>query len=226
MIVAIHQPNFFPWLGYFDKIARADVFVFLDGVGYPKNSWVNRVKVAVQGKAQWITCPVQRTSASGTICEVLIDEARDWRGRILKTLHANYARAPRFGEAMDVIAPLIGNRESRLADFNIAAIKAVSACLGLETRFVRQSTLQAEGVSNALLVSLVRACGGETYLMGGGAAGYHDDEPFRQAGIRVVRQDFLPFEYGAEGSFIPGLSAIDYLMHDRRELRAASVALQ
>ncbi len=65
MICAIHQPNFFPWLGYFDKISRADVFVFLDVVDYPKSgssmsSWVNRVMLKVGSQKTWVRCPVVR----------------------------------------------------------------------------------------------------------------------------------------------------------------------
>ncbi len=213
-IVAIHQPNFFPWLGYFDKIARSDVFVFLDGVSYPKNSWVNRVRLDIQGEARWTTCPVRHASMQGPIANVVIDDGKHWREKLLKTLDANYRRAVHFDQAMVVLEPLIRSAESQLANFNIGAITAISAALGLETRFVRQTELSHSGTANDLLVSLVRAVSGTCYLVGGGADGYHDDATFRAAGLQLALQSFEQKPYGSPERFLPGLSIIDYLMHD------------
>jgi len=218
MIIAIHQPNFFPWMGYFDKIARADVFVFLDGVDFPKNSWVNRVRIAVQGEGRWLTCPVQRAGLATPISEIRVDDTRDWRRRMLKTLQANYARAAHFEPLMAEVSAMIAPPEDRLAEINMAAIRKVSAALGLATRFEQQTRLAVSGRSNDLLASIVQACGGDTYLMGGGAGGYHDEAPFAAAGIRVMQQAFQAAPYGPEGGFLPGLSVLDYLMHDGRPL--------
>lgn len=216
-LVAIHQPNFFPWLGYFDKIRRADVFVFLDAVSYPKNGWTNRVRVNVQGNAKWINCPVRRDA--DRICKAEIDDSKPWRAKLIKTLEANYARAPGFEKAISFLRLLIDAPHLNLAALNIAAIRSIAASLGLETRFLRQSELQYQGASNLMLTSLVRAAGGDAYLLGGGADSYHAQDVFDAAGIAVVRQNFVPVPYGPTERFIPGLSVIDYLMHDGRPLR-------
>jgi hypothetical protein len=223
-LVAIHQPNFFPWLGYFDKIRRADVFVFLDAVDYPRagsggmGSWTNRVRLAVQGEARWITCPLRRLPLGAPIRDAVVDDAQPWRARLLKTLQANYARAPRYRETMALIGPLIESPQTNLAAFNIAAITALAAHLGLSTRFLRQSEMPHHGAATELLASLTRAAGGRAYLAGGGAAGYQDDALFARAGLGLVFQDFVPRPYGAAQPFIPGLSVIDYLMQDGRPL--------
>jgi hypothetical protein len=223
-LVAIHQPNFFPWLGYFDKIRRADVFIFLDAVDYPRagsggmGSWTNRVRIAVQNEARWITCPVRRVPLGRPIREVAIDDRQPWRLKLIKTLRANYGRAARFESAMSLIEPLIMHNEGNLATANIAAIKAIAAHLGLATRFVRQSDLTYEGKATELLIALVRAVGGTGYLSGGGAAGYQQEQLFRQDGVELVFQAFSPKPYGPTDTFIPGLSVIDYLMRDGRRL--------
>ncbi len=91
MICAIHQPNFFPWLGYFDKINRADVFVFLDDVAYPKSgsgmgSWCNRVKLSIQNQSKWVSCPVKRETGQQIIKNVVMAEGKIWREKFLKSL--------------------------------------------------------------------------------------------------------------------------------------------
>lgn len=225
-LVAIHQPNFFPWLGYFDKIQRADTFIFLDEVDYPRSgsggmgSWCNRVRIAIQGEARWVTCPLRRLPLGSPIISANIDDQQPWRKKLLKTLEASYRKAPRYAEAMDFLAPLISTQEANLAAFNIAAIKAIATHLGLAARFLRQSELRHSGQATELLVSLVRQVGGDAYLAGGGAAGYQQDHVFGEHGICLIAQGFSPAPYGNQEGYIPGLSVIDYLMHDGRPLVA------
>jgi hypothetical protein len=227
MLVAIHQPNFFPWLGYFDKIRRADAFVFLDGVSYPRSgsngmgSWVNRVRLNIQGEARWVTCPLKRLALGQPIFNAEIDDRQPWRRNLVRTLTANYRKAPRFDEAMALLAPLIERPEGGLAAFNMAAIQAIAARLGLPARFLRQSELPHEGAATALLASLVKAAGGDAYLAGGGASGYQDDALFAARGLTLVAQNFAPSPYGDASRWLPGLSVIDYLMHDGRRLDEA-----
>jgi hypothetical protein len=227
-LVAIHQPNFFPWLGYFDKIRRADIFIFLDAVDYPRSgsggmgSWTNRVRLNVQKEAKWVTCPVKRAALGVPINRIQIDDQQPWRPKLLRTLEANYRRAPRYSEAMAVLEPLISSTTANLAAFNITAIKTIAGVLGLTARFLCQSDLSAEGTSTELLASLVHAAGGDSYLAGGGAAGYQQDDVFSRRNIGVVYQGFSPQPYGEENQFLPGLSVIDYLMHDGQRLQAPS----
>ena len=217
-VCAIHQPNFFPWLGYFDKIRRADHFVFLDGVAYPKSgnsmsSWVNRVRIAVNGEAVWIRAPVVRESGEQIIRGVRIDDSAPWRDKIVRTLEINYRRAPRFEPCMALMEPLIRHRCEWLADYNVNAVTRLAAALGLQGKFVRQSALDVKGHSTELLVDLVRALGASTYLSGDGAEGYQQDELFARHGIGLERLNFIPRSYAASAAFVPGLSVIDFLMH-------------
>lgn len=226
-LVAIHQPNFFPWLGYFDKIRRADVFVLLDAVDYPRSgsggmgSWCNRVRIAMQGEARWITCPLRRKRLGSPILSAEIDDSQPWRAKLLRTLETNYRKAPSYLQTMVFLEPLISAPETNLAAFNIAAITAIAAYLGLSSRFVRQSSLPYCGSAAELLISLVNAVGGSAYLAGGGAGGYQDDALFGECGVELVNQDFVARPYGDPIRFLPGLSVIDYLMQDGRPLPEA-----
>jgi hypothetical protein len=226
-LVAIHQPNFFPWLGYFDKIRRADSFIFLDAVDYPRSgsdgmgSWTNRVRIAIKGEPHWNTCPLLRMPLGSPILAATIDDAQPWRRKLLKTLQANYGRALHYNETMNILEPLILAPLANLAAFNGAAIEAIAAHLGLKTRFLWQSKLAHCGSATDLLISLVISAGGDAYLAGGGASGYQQDELFAVRGIRLVPQAFVPRTYGDPARFRPGLSVIDYLMHDGRPLAVA-----
>ena len=104
----------------------------------------------------------------------------------------------------------------------MAAIERISAWLGLDVHFCKQSELSHEGAATSLLISLVRACGGDAYLAGGGASGYQDDGLFAESGIDLVFQRFVPTPYGDRRRWLPGVSVIDYLMHDGRPLADAS----
>jgi hypothetical protein len=226
-IVAIHQPNFFPWLGYFDKIRQADSFVFLDAVAYPRSgsggmgSWCNRVRISMQNEARWVTCPVRRMPLGTPIHDIQIDDAQSWRRILLKTLETNYRKAANFNAAMTILTPLILHPEPNLANFNIHAIGRLAVALGAEAKFTRQSKLPHSGHATELLVSLIKAAGGDSYLAGGGASGYQEDALFAANGVTLRYQKFMPSSYGPADKFIPGLSVIDYLMHDGRPLATA-----
>ena len=135
-----------------------------------------------------------------------------WRRKLMRTLMANYSRAPRFRDAMAMLEPLINRDTDDLATYNIEAIKTISRSLGLKASFVRQSDTTAKGTATMLLVSLTQMVGADTYLCGGGAEGYQEDELFERAGLTLRYQHFAPRSYGEVQRFLPGLSVIDYLM--------------
>jgi hypothetical protein len=175
----------------------------------------------VQGEARWVTCPLKRLALGESILAAEIDDGQPWRKKIIRTLEVNYARAGQFERSMEFLMPLLESPETSLAAFNISAIRAIAGRLGVTARFVRQSEISGEGQATERLISLVKAVGGRSYLVGGGATGYQDDDLLRGAGIEVVDQHFVPESYGPPQRYLPGLSVIDYLMHDGRPLTEA-----
>ena len=218
-LVAIHQPNFFPWLGYFDKIARSDVFILLDHVQFQKTggTWCNRVKLLLAGEARWVTAPMlRRFHGVQAICDVEFQPDNPWRDKILKSLVTNYGKAPFFREIVDFLEPLLASPVDNLARYNGANIMAVSRLLGLSAdKFRWSSEMAGDEHSNDMLISLTRAVGGDAYMCGGGASGYQDDATFAAAGVRLIYQNFKHPVYAQIGSeeFSPGLSVIDALMN-------------
>lgn len=222
-VVAIHQPTFFPWLGYFDKIARCDHFVFLDHVQFQKTGgiWSNRVKLLVGGQPQWLTAPVVRSfHGVRAVNEIEFAERELWRKKMLNTLRASYGRAPFFTETMTCLEPLISNADNRLASYNRDAIVELVGHIGVKTPVWHSSSeLGASERSTDLLVAIARGVGGDTYLCGGGATEYQQDARFAAAGLVLQYQHFQHPEYqqGHGGTFVPGLSIIDALMECGRK---------
>jgi hypothetical protein len=140
----------------------------------------------------------------------LRDDDGRWRETALKTLQSAYGRAPCFDAVFGELEPLLRAPGDELSPYNERAIRRLCELLGLDTTLVRASELNAEGAGTDLLVALVRAAGGDAYLAGGGAEGYQEDEKFHAAGIELIRQDFVPPNYGEQ---VPGLSVVDALMH-------------
>lgn len=218
-IVAIHQPNFLPWLGFFDKIVRSDVFVLLDNVQFPKKggTWTNRVQILMNGHPNWLTVPVDRTfHGTKLINEMLINNKINWREKMIKSIQQNYIKAPYFKEIMPLVESLINYSTDNLAEYNINAIHTLTEQIGLSTdHFILASTLDAEGSSNDLLISITKKAGGDTYMCGGGAGGYQDEQIFKQSGVVLQHQEFEHPKYSQEGTaeFVPGLSVIDAVMN-------------
>lgn len=218
-IVAIHQPNFVPWLGYFDKIIRADLFVLLDNVQFPKTggTWINRVKLLVNGSEAWTTVPIIRNfQGVRSISEIKINNETDWRGKFLKTIQTNYGKAPYFREILPLLNDLMDNPTDSLSEFNIAAIRTIVSILKIDSeKLVLGSEVLAEGSATELLISITKKLEGTCYMCGGGAGGYQEDEKFASAGIDLVYQGFTHPAYPQLRSqqFVPGLSIIDTLMN-------------
>jgi hypothetical protein len=218
-IVAIHQPNFFPWLGYFDKILRAHVFILLDDVQFSKTggTWVNRVRILVNGKAAWVTIPIVRSyHGVRKINEMEINDTTAWREKLLRTVQMNYARAPFFGQVFPLLKEWLGFSSKWLCEFNLNAIYGLINILELaDTEVVLQSSLHVDAKATDLLVELIKTVDGSTYLCGGGAEGYQEDEKFAQVGLSLEYQNFNHPPYVQKGvaEFVPGLSVLDALMH-------------
>jgi hypothetical protein len=217
-IVAVHQPNFFPWLGYFDKIARSDIFVFFDNVQFPKKggSWSNRVKLLIAGDAKWVTASTERNYTGLRNINEMYFQDDNWRIKMLKSMDANYKKHSFYKETMDVIEPLILNSENNIVEYNIHAVKKFVQLLDLNsTELRRSSEFFLNHSSNQLLCSLVKKVGGNAYLCGDGSQGYLDECVFNESSIRLEYQRFKHPQYlqNKTQKFVSGLSIIDAVMN-------------
>lgn len=223
MVVGIHQPNFVPWLGYFFKLARVDLFVFFDNVQYSRKSFTSRNRIKTQSGPQWLTVPVRTKGRFfQAILDVEINWDNDWRRKHLNTLRINYGRAPFFDEVFAILESqyLSIGGTTRLCEFNISLIQALCAYLGLKPAFVRARDLKATGNGNELVLNICKELRASTYVTSSKAVNCEDALKFREIGIQLEYSTFKSRPYGQLwGDFVENLSVVDALMNCGRGTR-------
>lgn len=219
MKIAIHQPQYLPWLGYFDKMDRADVFVLLDDVQYKKNEWQNRNKIRNARSSQWLTVPVLYKFGQ-KINEVRISDKEPWRKKHCKSIEANYSRAQYFGRYASFFRESYDKKWELLGDVNMHFIEFIKETLGIETVLVKSSSLGVKGSSTKRLVNICKELKADTYISGAGGKGYLDAELFKNSGIALEFQEYVhpAYEQVFDG-FQPYMAAIDLLFcHGKKSL--------
>lgn len=213
--IAIHQPNYLPWLGYFAKIAEADAFVFLDDVQFSKNSYTNRVKILARGDGRWLTVPV--SIHIGQPINVVRPAAADWVTRHLDTLSGFYRRARAFREVWPRLESIFGGLPATdIAAINRYLVEALAGELNLECRFVASSDIDVGArTGDDRLVALIAAIDPNgIYLSGRGGKEYQSERKFVDAGLgfRYTDVEHPVYDQG-DGPFVAGLSVVDTILH-------------
>ena len=219
MKIAISQPTYLPWLGYFDLIDQVDVFVLLDSVQFEKQSWQQRNRIKTPTGLQLLTVPVVFRGRLGQrIMEVIIRDP-DFPRKHLRAIELNYRRTLFFDRYFPELARILEQHPSggHLADLNLEIIRWVCAALGIRTTLVRSSELRQEGRRSELLVNLCRHLNANTYVSPPGSATYllGDLQLFTDAGISVEFQRFEHPPYRQMfRPFIPYASVLDLLFNE------------
>lgn len=214
MIVAIHQPQYLPWLPYCAKAGRCDLFVYLDTVQYQKNGLQNRNQIKSAQGAQWLTVPVN-ASLEHTIRQTRIADQR-WSRKHIQSIRQNYARAPFLDLFEKGLRPILEQPHENLADLNIAVTEWMFGCLGIGCKRVRGCDLNVSGTKDDLVISICEAVGATVYLSGQGAAAYQDENKFRAHNLELRYHHFQGQSYPqchAAAGFVPDLSALDVILN-------------
>ena len=214
MIVAVHQPQYLPWLGYFDKIRRADVFCYLDSVQYKKNDWQNRNRIKTSQGWQWLTVPV-RFQFPEKICEVKINPMVNWRKKHLQSLVTNYRRAPYFGKYIEVFEQIYSEDWELVSELNIHFIERLKDALGLSQKpAIKSSQLELREEPTDQLIDICKEVKADAYLSGQDGIKYMDLECFKENGIEVIIQDFKhPVYPQMFKDFESNMSVVDLLFN-------------
>ena len=209
--VVVSQPMFLPWIGLFEQIKQADIFVHYDDVQRPQGrSFVSRVQIRRNNAIEWLTAPVNKANSGRLISETRLTDTTDWAGKHQKTLRHAYGRSPNAPEMLDLMQRLYLAPSPMLADFNIQAIEQISGALDLQTEFLRSSEMGIGGHSTARLVDICKSLGATRYVTGHGARNYMDHDAFEAVGIEVFYMSYQskPWAQGNE-NFTPYVSILD-----------------
>jgi hypothetical protein len=223
MIVSAHQPLFLPWLGFFDKVRRADVFVLVDHVQFEKQDFQNRNRIQTRAGVRWLVVPVRHQSRDERICDKEIDDKPDgrttWGERLASTLRHAYARTPFAKRYLPFLEDALTRPWRLLVDLDIHLIRYFLHELEIETPVVRSTTLEGVGGSRTeMILSVCQAVGADVYLSGnGGSREYLDVELLERNHIEVEWQAFRHPVYvqagGGRDTFVPHLSVVDLLFN-------------
>jgi hypothetical protein len=208
----VMQPTFLPWAGYFNLMAQADDFVFLDDVQLEKQSWQTRNRWLVGGQVHWITVPVRHTHLAQTIAATEVIDTGRWRDKLARGFAQHYGRHRHFADARDIVETLRNHPAQQLGALHEAVIRQIAERLGLAPRLHRASDLPNSGPRSQRLLGLCRALGAASYLSPRGSADYLAEDGFAEQSPAALRfQDYQPPSYPQSGaaSFVPHLSIID-----------------
>ncbi len=214
MIIAIHQPQYLPWLGYFDKMDRADAFCYLDNIQFKKNEWQNRNRLKTAQDWQWLTVPVQYHFPQ-KIIEVTINKAVNWKHKHLQSLVTNYKKAPYFNDYYPIFELALKQDFDSIADVNIHMITQIMKIFGISSKpVVRASELSLSDDPTGRLIDICKHFDGDTYLAGQDGVNYMDMEQFVKSGIKVITQKFEhPIYPQCFGDFQSHMSIVDLIFN-------------
>ncbi len=223
-VLAIHQPNYIPWLGYFHKMAHSHIFVYLDSVQYPRGqSYSSRNRIKTANGTPFLTIPVKiprGKSGKTTYLEIEID-GNKWKRKHLRTVELNYKKAPYFQEVFALYQEQL-EKHQQFCELNIGLIEAIACYLELSTQRTRLSNeLDEFGQKSHLIVDLCQILKATTYLSGtGGGKEYNDEQILNAADIELAYSSFEhPIYPQSWGDFVSNLSILDTLFNCGKDTR-------
>jgi len=214
LIASGHQPNYLPWLGFFDKMLQCDVFIIEDHVQFVRQDFQNRNRIRTHDDVMWLTIPIKHVGKDQFIDEVRIANQSEpnWAKQHWNALKYNYGRAPYWKEYSGFFEQAYGQKWTMLMDLNMHLIRGLIKFLRIDKSLVMGSSLDASGKGSELVLAQCKALGANVHLSGIGGHEYLNLQRFEEEGVKVVFQDFqCPVYPQVHGDFVPNLSVVDYL---------------
>jgi hypothetical protein len=229
--VAVLQPGYLPWLGFFDQMLRADVFIIYDDVQFDKHSWRNRNRIKSSQGPHWLTVPVRVSGLDKPANnQIRIDPNLPWSRKHIGTIRQFYSRAHYIAAYLPSLEKLLSQNWDRLVDLNQALLELLCSWLDIRYQPILSSSLHLEGERSERLLRICQHFGATHYLSGNAAQSYLDSAIFEKAAIEIVWQNYRhPVYPQLHGEFVSHLSVLDLLMNCGEEskviLRQSSESL-
>lgn len=218
MIAAIHQPNYLPWLGYFNKMARSDIFVIFDDVQLARGkSFATRNRVKTANDVPWLTVPVKEKDELRLIKDALIVRDGKWQKKHWRTIQLSYKKAHYFDRYEAEFSRIYDTPWEKLSELNVALIKLIRDLLGIKTTLVLSSEMNIEARGTEKIIAIIRNLAADKYITGEGEGSkrYISEETFKENNIELIYQRFQhPVYHQLWGEFVSNLSVIDLLFNE------------
>ncbi len=214
-VICIHQPDFLPYLGFFDRLIQSDTFVILDNVQFLRRGWHHRDKLKTPQGIQWLTVPIQKKGHySQSIKDTQIDNTLDWKRKHLMMIEHNYRKSPYFEAFFEELQQIYHKPFTYLIDLNLELLEWLFQIFRISSHTILASSTEITSSSSSRLIELVQYCHGTTYFSGPGAKAYLDEELFTRHNLTVHWQEFThPVYPQLHGPFIANLSVLDCLLN-------------
>lgn len=216
MKIAIMQPYFFPYFGYWQLISAVDRFVIYDDVNYIKGGWINRNRILINGKPNYINAPLQHASPYRKINEIDLQQSIFWRKKLKKKISLTYKNSPFYKKIFPIIDRIIQYETTNLADYLASQVIILSKLMGIKTEIVLTSShyKNSQLAGQARVIDMCRIEGATTYINLSGGKTIYDPTSFHEAGVNLRYIKMKKFVYRQDSAvFIPNLSIIDVLMN-------------
>lgn len=217
MIVSIHQPNYLPYLGFFDKMSKSDIFVIYDDAQFNKEDFQHRNKIRIFHGWKWLTVPVEKKPMPINEIKIrndLTTKSMNWSDVHLKNIRDNYKDAPYYTTYENDFEAIYKKSYDKLIELNMEIISFLREAFNIKTKLVFSSELGFTSKSTKRLVEMVEDLGCDVYLSGPMGSDYLDILQFENKGIKIEFQEFVhPLYKQRYEGFIPNMSAIDALFN-------------
>lgn len=222
MKVAVMQPYFFPYLGYFQLIAAVDRFIVWDDVQYINRGWVNRNRILLNGEPAYITLPLEKAPQTANINERRIADSKATATKILGQLHAAYRKAPHYAETRQLLEDILACDEATLSLFLFNSMQKTCRHLGIEVPLTLSSTLEKDDsglAGSARIIAMCKSLSATTYINATGGRELYSASEFSREKIKLQFIEMGPIHYKQNSeNFVPYLSIIDVLMFNDRDM--------
>ncbi len=187
--ISIHQPNYLPWIGYFDKLDQSHSFVILDKVDRSHRGVFNRNYILTPKGKLLLTVPIQKDELQ--INKIRIDNSSKWKAKHWGAIEANYKKTPFWTVYRERFREIYDKEWEYLCELNISLIKLICEILGIDVKFYRESEFNEDfGISSERIANIVQKLNGDIYISGSGARAYNNPDDFNKRGIELLYQNF------------------------------------
>lgn len=215
MKIAVMQPYFFPYIGYFQLIASVDRFIIYDDVNFIKSGWLNRNRIKINNKYHWYTIPTEKASSYKKIIDIKVKFSAD---KLLRTIWVNYRKSPYFEKIYHIIEKILTKKSRYLVDYSSSSIIEVCKYLYIPTEIIKSSYRYNNNYLNkeARVIDICLRENADTYINPIGGLGIYHKKNFlkKDIALHFLQTENIVYKQVNGPTFLPNLSIIDLLMNN------------